>query len=101
MSARVRPAAVVSYLLLALGAVAMLFPFLWMVLTSFKDAREIFGLNFLPQTWTLENYREVIFANRFSPLVSQQRHRRRLNDGFCTLFLLASWLYARADAVSR
>ena len=65
MSARVRPGVVVSYLLLALGAVAMLFPFLWMILTSFKDAREIFGLNFLPQTWTLENYREVLFGTDF------------------------------------
>ena len=65
MSARIRPGVVVSYLLLALGAVAMLFPFLWMILTSFKDAREIFGLNFLPRTWTLENYREVLFGTDF------------------------------------
>ncbi|MDZ7706043.1 MAG: carbohydrate ABC transporter permease [Trueperaceae bacterium] len=62
---RVRPVVVLSYLLLTLGAVVMVFPFLWMLLTSFKDIREIFALTIWPQEWTLANYREVLFGTAF------------------------------------
>ena len=54
-----------AYALLLLGSVVMFFPFLWMLLSSFKDAREIFQFNFWPETWTLANYREVLFDTRF------------------------------------
>ena len=47
-----------QYLLLTIGALAMLFPFLWMVSTSFKLRGEIF--DFLPVFWpkefTFQNY---------------------------------------------
>jgi multiple sugar transport system permease protein len=43
----------------------MVFPFLWMVLTSFKDAREVFAISFWPESWTLANYREVLFDTSF------------------------------------
>jgi multiple sugar transport system permease protein len=48
----------VNYLIVTLAALSMLFPFLWMVLTSFKLRGEIvsFPPTFLPKTWTLENY---------------------------------------------
>lgn len=56
---------ILAYILLALGSIVMFFPFLWMLISSFKDIREILDINFFPQTWTLANYREVIFDTRF------------------------------------
>ena len=51
----------VRYLILALGAVIVAFPFLWMVLTSFKGPSEIFSYSFklLPSEWKFSNYAEV------------------------------------------
>lgn len=46
---------------LLLIAVVMLFPFLWMILSSFKPAIEqaIFPPTILPKVWTWENYQSV------------------------------------------
>jgi multiple sugar transport system permease protein len=46
------------YAALVLGAAVALFPFAWMVLGSFKDAREsnLFPPTVLPAEWHLENY---------------------------------------------
>lgn len=43
---------------LIVGALVVAFPFLWMLLGSFKSAREsnLFPPTFLPQTWHPENY---------------------------------------------
>jgi multiple sugar transport system permease protein len=60
-----RVGALVAYILLAAGSLAMIFPFLWMLISAFKDIREILGLNFLPQTWTLANFEQVVFGTRF------------------------------------
>lgn len=60
-----RPGAVLAYLALLLGGIVMFFPFLWMLLSSFKDLRDIFALKLLPSTWTLENYREVLLGTDF------------------------------------
>lgn len=42
------------------------FPLLWLVLTSFKPSAEIMlrGFSFLPETWTLQNYRNALFDER-------------------------------------
>jgi multiple sugar transport system permease protein len=53
------------YTLLTLGALAMVFPFVWMLLTSLKSFQELFDLRWLPQEPTLENYREVLFGTQF------------------------------------
>ena len=49
------------HLLLLLGVFLMLFPFLWMVLTSFKSNVEAVAVppTFLPQEWTLGGYQRV------------------------------------------
>ena len=49
------------YLVLLLGAVIVAFPFLWMVLTSFKGPSEVFSYSFklLPSKWIFSNYAEV------------------------------------------
>ena len=54
-----------AYLLLILGGVTMVVPFLWMIATSLKSAAEIYQSNFFPTQPTLENYREVIFNSAF------------------------------------
>jgi ABC-type glycerol-3-phosphate transport system permease component len=45
------------YLVLLATAVFMLFPFVWMLVSSFKPFEEIFaGNSFLPEHWTFHNY---------------------------------------------
>lgn len=56
---------VVAYVVLTLGGVVMAFPFVWMLLSSFKPLQEIFRFDFLPRTWTLANYAEVLLDTQF------------------------------------
>ncbi|MCB0045253.1 MAG: carbohydrate ABC transporter permease [Caldilineaceae bacterium] len=53
------------YLLLTLGAIVMVAPFLWMLLTSIKPAPELVQFSFLPQNPTLENYAKVLTTSNF------------------------------------
>lgn len=62
---KLSPAVIAAYALLALGSIVMLFPFLWMLISAFKDIREILGLNFFPKVWTLQNFQQVLFETRF------------------------------------
>lgn len=52
---------IIIYAILLLGAVVMVFPFVWSVLTSFKNLSESlqFPPKFLPHSWALINYRDV------------------------------------------
>lgn len=54
-----------AYLGLLVGSVVMAFPFVWMLLSSFKSLREIFRFNFWPEAWTLANYQEVLLNTQF------------------------------------
>ena len=60
-------------LILSLGLFAMMvvFPYLWMVLTSFKSVDEIFtqNMHFLPQVWHPENYVEIVHTGSFARYV--------------------------------
>ena len=54
------------HLLLAIGAVTMILPFLWMVSTSLKPESEIFASpTWLPQVWKWGNYRAAMEAAAF------------------------------------
>lgn len=53
------------YLLLTLGAIIMVTPFVWMLLTSLKPARELLQFSFLPASPTLENYDTVLRTSSF------------------------------------
>jgi multiple sugar transport system permease protein len=45
--------------LLIVGLIVMLYPVIWMVISSLRPEDEIFGgLGLIPKTWTLENYRK-------------------------------------------
>lgn len=48
------------YVCLTLGAVAMIFPLIWMFFTSFKTPWEIYDVNILPQSFQLENYQYLM-----------------------------------------
>ncbi len=62
---RLRPTVLLAYLLLSIGTIVMVFPFLWMLLSAFKDVREIFAFDFWPKRWVLDNFREVLFDTDF------------------------------------
>jgi multiple sugar transport system permease protein len=53
--------AALTYVVVTLGAAVMIFPFVWMVLTSFKSLEESnrFPPTLLPETWHPENYIEA------------------------------------------
>lgn len=49
------------HILLLSGSIVMVLPFIWMLSTSFKPAAEVLSWppQFIPKTWTMENYRAV------------------------------------------
>lgn len=53
------------YLAFIVIGVAMVFPFIWMIATSFKTGTDIYSLSLLPKKFTLENYREVLSGSDF------------------------------------
>jgi multiple sugar transport system permease protein len=56
---------ILSYVLLTLGAIAMVFPFAWMLLSSFKEYRDILSFQIWPERFTLGNYLEVLTKTNF------------------------------------
>ncbi|BDZ54725.1 carbohydrate ABC transporter permease [Agromyces marinus] len=58
---RRRATKVVLHALLILGGISMVFPFVWMLLTSFKTLPQLLQdpLAFVPSPWTFENYAEA------------------------------------------
>lgn len=56
--ARRRIGATLLHVVLAVAGIAMVFPFIWMLLTSFKSLSQLLKnpLQFLPDPWTFDNY---------------------------------------------
>ena len=54
------------YLAFIVIGVAMVFPFIWMIATSFKTGTDIYSLSLLPKKFTLENYREVLSGSDYA-----------------------------------
>lgn len=52
---------IVVLVVLTIAALAVLFPFAWMIFTSFKLERDVFSYppKLLPQMWTLQNYYDI------------------------------------------
>ncbi len=48
------------YLILLIGGLGMVFPFVWMIASSLKQAQDIYTLSIIPTSPTLDNYRQVI-----------------------------------------
>lgn len=52
----------IVYLCLILGSIIMVFPFIWMLLTSFKTISESMAIppTFFPKDWLVDNYQKVL-----------------------------------------
>lgn len=52
---------IILILILTVAALAVLFPFAWMIFTSFKLEKDVFSYppKLLPQMWTLQNYYDI------------------------------------------
>lgn len=53
------------YLILLLGGLGMVFPFVWMVVSSLKSASDIYTLSLVPPNPSLSNYTEVLNDTAF------------------------------------
>ena len=58
---------ILVYVFLTAGAVLMIFPFVWMLLTSFKSAGESVQIppTILPDNWLVSNYEEALTSLPF------------------------------------
>ncbi len=55
-----RAARLLLYAILLVGGLGMIFPFVWMIVSSIKNAQDIYTLSLIPTSPTLGNYREVL-----------------------------------------
>ena len=80
MKASKNVSTIVTYTALVLGSVTMIFPFLWMLLTSFKTQSEAMAIppKILPSSWELTNF--------FTALQSLPFTNLDLNTGLMILF---------------
>jgi multiple sugar transport system permease protein len=60
-----RWARVLLYVILLIGGLGMLFPFIWMIASSIKHAQDIYSLSLVPSNPTLDNYRTVLRDTSF------------------------------------
>jgi multiple sugar transport system permease protein len=60
-----RWARVLLYVILLIGGLGMLFPFIWMIASSVKHAQDIYSLSLVPSNPTLDNYRTVLEDTSF------------------------------------
>jgi multiple sugar transport system permease protein len=62
---RAGPGRVLVYLVLLAGGLTMIFPFLWMIATSFKQGADVFNLSLLPSKPTAGNYLTLLERGLF------------------------------------
>ncbi|WP_439498632.1 carbohydrate ABC transporter permease [Bosea sp. (in: a-proteobacteria)] len=60
-----RPGQVLAWTLLAMGAIAMMMPLVYMIATSLKLSNEVYELNIIPREPTLANYLYIFKNTRF------------------------------------
>ncbi|GAQ17551.1 N-acetyl-D-glucosamine ABC transport system, permease protein 2 [Oceanobacillus picturae] len=60
-----KPGKFLPYLILIIGAIVMIFPFIWMLSTSLKAPMDIFNLNIIPDSPTLANYIQILEESMF------------------------------------
>ena len=80
MKATKNVSTIVTYTALVLGSVTMIFPFLWMLLTSFKTQSEAMAIppKILPSSWELTNFFTALQSLPFTNLY--------INTGLMILF---------------
>ncbi len=84
---KLKPATIAAYLLLSVLSIVMLFPFVWMLSSSLKDATQIFKLKLFPDAPTLDNYRYILFSE------SSKFPRWFLNSAIVAVCTTASVLF--------
>lgn len=100
MKNRIDRSHIIIYALLTLGAVVMVFPFLWSVLTSFKSLTESLKVPpaILPKSWNLVNYKDVWDALPFASFFMNTMLMILLRIMFSTvLSALAAYAFARME----
>ncbi|MGG3625088.1 carbohydrate ABC transporter permease [Bacillus gobiensis] len=65
MTASQKTLQIVFYIVLMFGAILMIFPFLWMISTSFKVPAEIFSFQLIPENPTIQNYIRIFTDTLF------------------------------------
>ncbi|GAA2861655.1 carbohydrate ABC transporter permease [Microbacterium arabinogalactanolyticum] len=89
---RRRAGAVVLHVLLILAGISMVFPFIWMLLTSLKTLPQLLQnpLEFLPNPWTVKNYTDAWEAVPFG--------QAYLNSAYITLLVVVGTLITASMA---
>lgn len=60
MKKRTDKSAIFAHIVLCAGLVIVVFPFIWMVLSSFKTLPEFYQFKMLPNEWTTEGYNHIV-----------------------------------------
>jgi multiple sugar transport system permease protein len=60
MNRRRRTVQILLVIILLIGGLGMIFPFVWMIVSSLKKAQDIYTLSLVPPEPTLGNYQEVL-----------------------------------------
>ncbi len=87
MTRDIRAARTLSYSVLVLLSATMVFPFVWMLLSSFKDATQIYQMKLFPDHPTLENYTFILLSRR------SRFPRWFLNSGIVAICTTSSVLF--------
>ncbi len=60
---RIHPKRLIPYILLSIGGIIMVFPYLWMISTSVKASGTWFNLSLIPETFSLEHYARLLSSS--------------------------------------
>jgi len=60
-----RSVRILSYTILSVLIVVMIFPFLWMAFSSFKSTAEIYSQSYFPENPIIDNYQEIFNSSLF------------------------------------
>ncbi len=86
-------ATIAAYTILILISFIMVYPFLWMIFSSFKTNTEIIQnpLNILPRTWTIVGYRQIMVMSK-NPISHYIKNSVILSVGITAVVVLATSL---------
>lgn len=86
-------ATIAAYTILILISFVMVYPFLWMIFSSFKTNTEIIQnpLNILPRTWTTVGYRQIMVMSK-NPISHYIKNSVILSVGITAVVVLATSL---------
>ncbi|WP_128894641.1 sugar ABC transporter permease [Longirhabdus pacifica] len=61
---------ILSYLLLVLIAIAVIYPSFWVIMTSFREGTSLYSESIIPKNMTLDHYREIFANDDVSPVLT-------------------------------